>query len=177
VGERNGDESFRQFVIDRGDALLRTAYLLCGDRALAEDLLQVALWNTFRAWPRIRDQRRLEQYVKRSLLNGWFGWQRRSSSHELACLTGEVPSHPVLDHAEAVADRDHLLRALALLPVRQRAVVVLRFYEDMTERQVARLLRCSVGTVKHQAADALAALGRNQALRAGVSPLGKEIRR
>lgn len=171
--ERSADESFRQFVIDRGDSLLRTAYLLCGERALAEDLLQVALWNTFRAWPRIRDQRRLEQYVKRSLINGWLGWQRRSSSHELACLTGEVPSHPVPDHAEAVTDREHLLRALALLPVRQRAVVVLRFYEDMTERHVARLLRCSVGTVKHQAADALAALRRNQALRVGVSPLGE----
>jgi RNA polymerase sigma-70 factor, ECF subfamily len=179
VGERSNDESFRNFVIERGDALLRTSYLLCGDRGLAEDLLQTALWNTCRAWPRIRDQRRLEQYVRRSLLNGWLGWQRRSSSHEVTRhdVTGEVPSRPVPDHAEAVAEREQLVRALAVLPVRQRAVVVLRFYEDMTEGQVARVLHCSVGTVKHQAADALAALGRNQALRSGADPLETEVRR
>jgi RNA polymerase sigma-70 factor (sigma-E family) len=179
VGERSNDESFRNFVIERGDALLRTSYLLCGDRGLAEDLLQTALWNTCKAWPRIRDPRRREQYVRRSLLNGWLGWQRRSSSRELTGhnVTGEMPSRPVPDHAEAVAEREQLVRALAVLPVRQRAVVVLPFYEDMTERQVARVLHCSVGTVKHQAADALAALGRNQALRAGADPLETEAQR
>lgn len=162
------DESFRRFVVERADALLRTAYLMCADRARAEDLLQTALWDAYRAWPRIRDQQRLEHYVRRCLLNAWLGWSRRASNRERAA---NLVSQPVPDHSDGVAQRDPVLRALALLPPRQRATVVLRFYADMTERQVARAMRCSVGTVKHQAADALAQLRRDPALRAATLPL------
>lgn len=151
---------FEAFVDARSDRLLGTAVLLTQDRALAEDLLQTALAKAWFAWSRIDGDP--EPYVRRIVVNTYMSWWRRR-------WNGEVPSQAVPDHADtdrhAGADSRHdLATALARLPKRQRAVVVLRFYEDMSERQVARLLGCSVGTVKSQTSKALAKLRVDSAL-------------
>jgi RNA polymerase sigma-70 factor (sigma-E family) len=151
---------FEAFVEARSGRLLGTAVLLTQDRALAEDLLQTALAKAWFAWSRIEGDP--EPYVRRIVVNTYMSWWRRR-------WNGEVPSQAVPEHADADrhagADARHdLATALARLPKRQRAVVVLRFYEDMTERQVARLLGCSVGTVKSQTSKALAKLRVDAAL-------------
>jgi RNA polymerase sigma-70 factor (sigma-E family) len=151
---------FEAFVEARSDRLLGTALLLTQDRALAEDLLQTALAKAWFAWSRIDGDP--EPYVRRIVVNTYMSWWRRR-------WNGEVPSHTLPDrpgadaHAGAAARHD-LAAALARLPKRQRAVVVLRFYEDLTERPVARLLGCSVGTVKSQTSKALAKLRVDSAL-------------
>jgi RNA polymerase sigma-70 factor (sigma-E family) len=145
--------AFAEFVTSRGPALHRTAFLLTGDWALAEDLLQTALAKSYLRWARIDDH---EGYVRRVLVTTYATWWRRR-------WRGEVP-HDVLpdlaaDDAWAGVDaRAALAGALDRLPRRMRAVVVLRFHEDMTEAAVAAALGVSVGTVKSQCAKALAKL-------------------
>jgi len=141
-------------VATRGPALQRTAYLLTGDWALAEDLLQTALTKSYLAWSRIqRDEP--EAYVRKVLVTTYATWWRRR-------WRGEHPTDALPDTATeawaGVDDRVALAAALARLPRRQRAVVVLRFHDDLTERQVAEALGIAVGTVKSQTAKALAAL-------------------
>ncbi len=145
--------SFEHFVAARSGQLLRTAYLLTGDHQLAEDLLQTALTKAWFVWARI--DRSPEPYVRKILLNQYVsGWRRR-------CI-GEVPTELLPeDGTDVVAypdARQDLRSALARLPKRQRAVVVLRYFEDLSEADTARALGCSVGTVKSQAAKALAKL-------------------
>jgi RNA polymerase sigma-70 factor (sigma-E family) len=149
-----GRPSFEVFVAASGDRLLRTAYLLTRDHALAEDLLQTAL---LRSWPRWR---RLdgdpEQYVRRVLVNTYASWWRRRWNGEQP--TGALPDTAGHDPIDGHAERRDLWDALGRLPRRQRAVVVLRYYEGLTETETARVLGCSVGTVKSQASRALAKL-------------------
>jgi RNA polymerase sigma-70 factor (sigma-E family) len=152
---------FEEFVATRGQALHRTAYLLTGDWALAEDLLQTALARAYPRWGRIASDNP-EVYLRRVLVNTWSSWWRRR-------WRGEVPTERLVDAAGpddyAAADRrDAVQAALAGLPKRQRAVIVLRFHEDMTEAQVADALGISVGTVKSQTAKALAKLRADAAL-------------
>jgi RNA polymerase sigma-70 factor (sigma-E family) len=147
-GER---EAYAEFVRARGAALQRTAFLLTGDWGHAEDLLQTALAQTYLRWPVDSP----EAYVRRVLEATYASWWRRR-------WRGEVP-HEVLPDAGAdrwseVDARGALQGALARLPRRMRAVVVLRFHEDLTEAEVARLLGVSVGTVKSQCSKALAKL-------------------
>ena len=143
---------FDGFVVACSPRLLRTAYLLVGERHLAQDLLQTALAKSWFAWRRIHGNP--EPYVRRVMVttaSSW--WQRR--------WTGEVPTETLPEQGWADSstdDRVDVWRALEHLPPRQRAVVVLRFYEDLTEPQVADVLGCSVGTVKSQCAKALAKL-------------------
>ena len=153
--------AFADFVAGRGQALQRTAFLLTGDWALAEDLLQTALARAYPRWDRIaRDDP--EAYVRRILVNTWSSWWRRRWRGELP--TEELPESAAPD-AYAEADRRGAVRdALSRLPRKQRAVIVLRFHEDMSETQVASLLGISVGTVKSQAAKALAKLRADAAL-------------
>ena len=149
---------FDHFVTARGDALLRTAYLLTHDRVLAEDLLQTALVKAWTSWRRIRTNP--EGYVRRILVTTYTSWWRRR-------WNGEQPQAELPDVGAAAADRDltiDLWTALARLPRRQRATVVLRFYEGLTEPQTAELLGCSVGTVKSQTSKALAKLRIDPAL-------------
>lgn len=156
-----GQPDFADYVAGRGQALQRTAFLLTGDWALAEDLLQTALARVYPRWNRIsRDDP--EAYVRKVLVNTWSSWWRRR-------WRGEVPTDRVTDtdghDPYADADRRRAVAgALATLPPRQRAVVVLRFHEDMTEAQVAATLSISVGTVKSQTAKALAKLRTSDAL-------------
>jgi RNA polymerase sigma-70 factor (sigma-E family) len=154
---RRDDESFVAFVADRGTALLRTASLLCASRADAEDLLQTALEKTYRHWARLNAESDPEPYVRRILVNLTISRARRWR------ILREVhmPSPPEVAAASethAVELRGALIEQLRRLGPRQRAVLVLRYWEDRSEAEIARALGCSVGTVKSQAARGLARL-------------------
>jgi RNA polymerase sigma-70 factor (sigma-E family) len=147
---------FEEFVAARYPALLRTARLLTGDWQLAEDLVQTALARTSLRWSRLRSVEGAEPYVRRVLVTTYATWWRRRWRGETP--TAELPDRAGPDPYGAVDHRDRVERAVATLPRRQRAVVVLRYYDDLPESQVAQLLGCSVGTVRSQASRALAKL-------------------
>lgn len=152
------EEEFHEFVALRSGALLRSAYLLVGDWATAEDLVQTALTKTFLAWRRLGDIEAVEPYTRRVMINTATSWWRRRWRGERP--TESLPERPAPDEHEAADQRDVLWRYVLRLPVRQRAVLVLRYYEDLTEAQTAAVLDISPGTVKSQTARALAALRR-----------------
>ncbi len=160
-------EQFHAYVAARSPALLRTAFLLTGSRADAEDLLQTALAKTYLSWDRIRDREALDGYVRRILVNAQTSWWRRRKVDEYA--TDELPERPARDSAPDFADdlalHDALWTALATLPPRQRAMVVLRYYEDLSEAETAQVLGVSVGTVKSTTFRALAKLRDTSGLR------------
>jgi RNA polymerase sigma-70 factor (sigma-E family) len=145
---------FSEFVSARSTALLRTAYLLTGNEATAEDLLQAALVKCWRSWSRLTDQP--EPYVHAVLVNTYLSWRRRRWHGESP--SSELPEVAVQDGTAEVDERAAVLVALKRLPRRQRAVVVLRFFDDLSEAETARRLGVSVGTVKSQTSKALAAL-------------------
>lgn len=154
VGEPEG---FAQFVEARERALQRTAWLLTGDWGLAEDLVQTALVRSWPRWDRIRRRDDPEVYVRRAMFNTWATWSRRRWRGERATET--LPDSPVpVDVASDVAVRLAVRSALASLTPRQRAVVVLRVFDDLSEVQVAQVLGCAVGTVKSTMSQALAKL-------------------
>jgi RNA polymerase sigma-70 factor (ECF subfamily) len=164
--------AFDALVEHRATTLLRTAYLLTGDWGLAEDLLQTALAKTYLRWHRLRDPEAGEAYVRRVLVSTCGKWRRRK-------WRGEVPTDVLPERLDAdpYADadlRDALCRALASLPAPQRAVLVLRYFDDLTEEQVATALGCSLGTVKSRAARALAALRGTGLLDEEPAPLTRE---
>ncbi|MET7878008.1 SigE family RNA polymerase sigma factor [Micromonospora profundi] len=152
------EEEFRDFVAARSAALLRTAYLLTGDWATAEDLLQTALTKTYLAWKRLGGIEAVEPYARRVMVNTSTSWWRRRWHGERP--TEVLPERAGVDEIEQQLDRDLLWRHLKELPNRQRAVLVLRYYEDMSEAQTAAMLDISPGTVKSQASRALATLRR-----------------
>jgi RNA polymerase sigma-70 factor (sigma-E family) len=152
--------SFDDFVATRGDALWRSAWLLTGDAQLAEDLVQTALAKSYGRWDRIGDAGGFEAYVRRALFTTHVSWWRRRWNGERP--TSDLPESPVV--TPDLELRRDLLAALAELPRGQRAVVVLRYFEDRTERDTAEVLGCSVGTVKSQAARAMATLRSSSAL-------------
>ncbi len=153
---------FDAFVASRSRALLQTAWLLTGDWQLAEDLVQTALAKCYPAWQRITDGGD-EPYVRRTLVTTYITWWRRAWRRERA--TDPLPE--AVERVEGAEDlarvelRQLLLSALAELPRRQRATVVLRYYCDLSEAEAAEVLGCSVGTVKSQAAKGLARLRRS----------------
>lgn len=152
------EREFRDFVAARSTALLRTAYLLSGDWGAAEDLLQVSLTKTYLAWRRIERIEAVEPYARKVLVNTATSWWRRRWHGERP--TEELPERAVSDGLDAHVERDALWAHVKELPARQRAVLVLRFYEDLSEVDTAALLGVSVGTVKSQCSRALAALRR-----------------
>ncbi|KUL21490.1 SigE family RNA polymerase sigma factor [Actinoplanes awajinensis] len=145
-------DGFREFVRGRSAALSRHAYLLTGDHHLGEDLLQSALASTYRHWRRVRDGDP-EAYVRRAMYHQHVSWWRRRRVPEQ--LTGGHRETAQADPAEATVLRLTMTQALSRLSPKQRAVIVLRFYDDLTEAQAAQLLGCRVGTVKRHAHDAL----------------------
>jgi RNA polymerase sigma-70 factor (sigma-E family) len=153
VSPGHGGASFEAFVSARGDALWRSAWLLTGDHQLAEDLVQTALAKSCRVWDRIGPHG-FEAYVRRAMFTTYASWWRRKWRAE----------HPTAHVPEAPAPgqdgdwRLDMMRALAALPRGQRVVVVLRYFEDLTERQTAEVLGVNIGTVKSQNARALGAL-------------------
>jgi RNA polymerase sigma-70 factor (sigma-E family) len=145
--------SFDDFVLARGDALWRTAWLLTGDAHLAEDLVQTALVKTWPKWERVGAEG-FEAYVRRTLVTTYASWWRRRWNGERP--TAHLPDSPGAGHD--TDGRHDLVHALATLPKGQRTVVVLRYFEDLTEAQTAKVLGITVGTVKSQTARALTAL-------------------
>ena len=147
---------FAEFVSARSAALHRAAYLMVGDVALAPDLVQEALTRTYVAWPRLRDTSRAEAYTRKAITTTAISWFRRRSWQERP--TDRVDERGAAGHEDGVAQRQWLWEALLELPVRQRAAVVLRYYEDLTEAQTAEAMGCAVGTVKSQVSAALSKL-------------------
>jgi len=146
-------DEFGAFVAARGNALWRSAWLLTSDHQLAEDLVQTALAKSWRAWSRVGPDS-FEAYVRRVLFTTYVSWWRRK-------WRGERPTAELPETATTAVDtdaRNDLVAALAGLPRGQRAVVVLRYFEDLTEQQTADLLGISVGTVKSQCSRALTSL-------------------
>jgi len=149
-------QAFDSLVEARATSLLRTAYLLTGDWGTAEDLLQTALVKTWFRWHEVRDKDAAEAYVRQVMARTFATWWRRKWRGEVS--TGELPERAGHDTYADVDQRHALRHALAELSPRQRAIVVLRFYEDLSEAEVASLLGCSVGTVKSTASRALVRL-------------------
>jgi len=145
---------FEAFVAARSTALWRSAYLLTGDPHKAEDLLQTALVKAWRRWDRIQRREAVESYVRAALVSTYTDWWRRKWNGEVP--TGELPEAAAPATSPEV--RRDVLAALALLPRGQRAVIVLRYFDDLTEDQAAAALGISVGTVKSQTSRALATL-------------------
>ncbi|MFA1540371.1 SigE family RNA polymerase sigma factor [Actinomadura monticuli] len=149
-------EEFREYVTERRPVLLRAANRLVADRAEAEDLLQAALAKTYLAWDRIQDRAAVDGYVRRAMVNTQISWWRRRKLEVYP--TDRLPDRPVQDHTDRSEMHDALGRALDRLPERQRLAVMLRYYEDMSEREIAETLGVSVGTVKSTVSRAMTRL-------------------
>lgn len=158
-------EAFKGYVAARSPALLRTAYMLTGSSADAEDLLQTALAKTYLVWDSIRDRESIDAYVRRIMVNTRTSWWRRRR-HAREIVTDDVPEAAhYRDDAADVVLHDVLWTALSALPAKQRAIVVLRYYEDLSEAETARVIGVTVGTVKSTTARALAKLRDTTGLR------------
>ena len=151
-----GDRGFGDYVAARSGSLLRMAFLLTRNQADAEDLVQAALAKTYQAWDRIEDHRALDGYVRRAMVNTHISWWRRRRVEEYP--TDDIPDRAVVDHADGSELADAVRRALDRLPSRMRAAVVLRYYEDMSEAEIAEVLGISQGTVKSTVSRAVAKL-------------------
>ncbi|MEV6925639.1 SigE family RNA polymerase sigma factor [Dactylosporangium sp. NPDC051485] len=148
---------FHEYVYARGPALMRLACLLTGDPHRAEDLLQEVLVSAYAKWHRISTAERPDVYVRRMLVNANISWWRRLTNREVAVDT--VPDRGGGgDHEQAVADRDAMWRLVSTLPPKQRAVLVLRYYEDLSDAAIAEILSCSTVTVRTHAMRGLATL-------------------
>ncbi|MBN1094100.1 SigE family RNA polymerase sigma factor [Blastococcus sp. TML/M2B] len=150
----SSEAEFADFVEQWSPALLRVAFLLTGDRWLAEDLLQTSLLKTSRRWSRLADPQAAYPYVRRVLVTTHAGWRRRRRVGEV--LTDRLPERAASEAGPVEPGR--AVAALATLPPRMRAVVVLRYHEDLSEAATAAALGCSVGSVKSQASRGLARL-------------------
>lgn len=156
-GRHAQESDFVAFYTERGDLLRNTAYLLCGDWHLAEDLTQTTFTKLYRSWQRIERHDTMDQYARKTLLRAFLDERRRPWRREYATEPGSA-------ELDSTASEDHydepsvLHTALMRLPKRRRAVLVLRFWADMSVEQVADALECSVGTVKSQTARGLAQL-------------------
>jgi RNA polymerase sigma-70 factor (sigma-E family) len=150
-------ESFEEYVTVRGGRLLRFAYVLCGDRHLAEDLVQEVLARAHRRWTRIEAEEP-DAYLRTALVRAHLSWRRRRSSTERVTAEPPDPGGAAADFAHRHAIRDEIWTMLGTLPRAQRAVLVLRFYEDLDDRAIAAVLGCAPTTVRVHASRALAAL-------------------
>ena len=154
---REDEQRYREFVVARLDRLRRTAYLLCRDWHTADDLVSITLSKLYRHWSRAAAAVSLDAYVRGILTHAWLDEQRRPWRREDA--TAEPPDRPHIDpDTGAWAERAALSKLLTALPPRQRAVVVLRFYCDLSVTETAEILGISEGTVKSQSARGLEVL-------------------
>ncbi|OXM63857.1 SigE family RNA polymerase sigma factor [Amycolatopsis vastitatis] len=149
------DADFREFARARALVLRRTAYLLCGDWHLAEDLVQNALVKLYRVWPKITRRGPVDNYARQVLLRCWLDEQRRPWRRRER-RDGVVPDQASPAFETGISGP--LLRALTEVPPKQRAAVVLRYCADLPAAEVAEVLRCSEGTVRSQAARGLQTL-------------------
>ena len=157
---RQSDEDrFTAFVAANSATLFRTAYLMTGDYHRAEDLLQTTLVRIYQRWPRVEVMDRPVAYARKVLVNQSMSWWRRRSSHESPVLVRDERSWD--GHVDHVAEHQRVWAAVLSLPPRQRAVMVLKYYEDLSEAEIAAALDMAPGTVKshgHAAARRLAVL-------------------
>jgi RNA polymerase sigma-70 factor (sigma-E family) len=160
----DGAEDFSAFASSRWPRLVRLAFGLTGDRWAAEDLAQTTLARAYVAWHRVSRADDPDAYLRRILLNAS---NRRFRRRRVDERTGDPPELPVDGPADLVGERATLLAALRQLPPRQRAVIVLRYWEDLTDAQIAATLGCSPGTVRSQLSRALAKLRESPALAEG----------
>lgn len=158
VNGRGTAAAFDEFVGHRYAALVRFGYVLTGSRTGAEDLVQTALLRTYRRWERLENQVDPFAYVRRAMVNAHISWTRLLSSREQ--LFADPPERAGEEDGHAL-ERLQMWQHLARLPARMRAVLVLRFYEDLSEAETARFLGCSVGTIKSQTFRGLARLRRD----------------
>jgi RNA polymerase sigma-70 factor (sigma-E family) len=143
-----GLAGLEEFLAERGDLLLRTAVLLTGSRDAGEDLLQAALERLFRHWPKLRGGDP-EGYLRRTIYHlAADGWRREGRRRIKLRLLHATDNGVVPDGSAAIERRDELVRLLLQLPAGQRAVIILRYWEDLSEAEAADVLGCSVGTVK-----------------------------
>jgi RNA polymerase sigma-70 factor (sigma-E family) len=153
------EAAFEAFVLGRQAALFRLAFLLSGDRHHAEDLVQGTLERTYQHWRRVAAAGKPEAYVRRILVNTATDWRRSRRyvlEQSLESAPGLMSRHD--GGTDLVETHDVVVRALRGLPVKMRAVLVLRYFEDLSEAETASVLDCSVGTVKSQASRGLARL-------------------
>ena len=158
---RAKDEEFTAYLHARQPSLLRTAYLLTGDRNHAEDVLQTSLAKLYLAWDKVRDRDSVDAYVRRIMVNEnnsmWRrGWKKREFATEDQYLNSRADREVRDDYDEGT--NDALWQVVQTLPPKARAVVVLRYYEQLSEAETADVLGISIGTVKSQCSRALAAL-------------------
>ena len=155
---RAQDEAeFAELVAAVTHRVHRVAYAVCGDRQLAEDAVQSALMSAYRTWPRVRDADSSEAYLRKMVVNQLFSWRRRKSWGTAAVLgRGLEPSRG--SHEGAVVEHQRIWSAVGELPPRQRAVIVLRYYEGMSEAEIAETLGIRPGTVKSQSSAAMTRL-------------------
>jgi RNA polymerase sigma-70 factor (sigma-E family) len=149
---------FEEFAGTRLPAVLRFTGVLTGDRALAEDVVQEVLIRASARWQQIGQLDRPEHYVRKMVVNEYLSWRRRSWRLIPGGTGPEIDHRLAPDHAQAHAERDALLAELSKLPRRQRAVLVLRYYEGLSDTEIADVLGCTPGTIRGYASRALAAL-------------------
>jgi RNA polymerase sigma-70 factor (sigma-E family) len=155
--EHEKDAEFEAYMAARQPSLLRTAYLISGDRHTAEDLVQTALAKLYLSWDKVHDRQMIDGYVRRIIVNEHNSlWRRAWKRRELT--TDTLPDHQTVTEEHDLGQRDALWEFVQTLPRKQRAVIVLRYYEDLSEAETAETLGISVGTVKSQASRALAAM-------------------
>ena len=158
---RKADEAeYAELVAAVSTRLFHTAFAVCRDRSVAEDAVQSALTTAYLSWRRVRAADSPEAYLRRMVLNQLFTWRRRASWRAEE-PRAEVPDTGSASYEESVVTHDEVWHALAALPARQRAVVVLRYYEDLSEAQIADALGIRPGTVKSQTSAAMARLRRD----------------
>jgi RNA polymerase sigma-70 factor (sigma-E family) len=162
------DDEFSEVVRSSSRGLLRTAWLLVGDAASAEDLVQAALARTWVRWDRIRSKDAAQAYVQRVMVTTFLGWRRRRWTAEVP--SGSVPEITAgADAEDQFAVRDALVCAVRALPPHQRAVVALRYFNDLSEAATAEILGCSVGAVKSQSFRAMQVLRATPGLEAAIT--------
>lgn len=151
--------TYEEFADSRLTALLRYAVMLTGDPHLAQDLVQETMVRVQLNWRRVVRADMPERYVRRMLTNQYLDWQRGSWMRRVWLRAEPDEGLPApVDHAEATADRDQIWSWLARLPRRQRAALVLRYYEDLPDAEIAEVLGCAVGTVRSAISRALATI-------------------
>jgi RNA polymerase sigma-70 factor (ECF subfamily) len=165
---------FDALVADHSASLLRFGYLLTRDWGLAEDLLQTALAKTWFRWGKLRDTGAADAYVRRVMTTTHSKWWRRKWRGEVP--TEVLPERGVTDPTSRYHDVDRLARALLELPARTRTILSMRFYDDMSEPQIAAILDCPVGTVKSTVSRGLSKLREMDALRSDASDSSRGTR-
>jgi RNA polymerase sigma-70 factor (sigma-E family) len=150
--------TFEEFAAARLAAVLKFAAVLTGDRSLAEDVVQEVLIRADQRWPAIQRMTYPEAYIRRMVVNEFLSWRRRSWRVVLSGDGADMAPPPARDPVADYVERDAIAAELTKLPRRQRAVVVLRYYEGLSDREIAEVLACRPGTVRGYAARALAAL-------------------